>query len=235
MHDTDPTILERRVAFGQAVRMRRKKLGFTQLELSARAELHRTYIADVERGARNLSLESMEKLAGALNTSVAGLLGGGGKGPVQRTGSGEAIDSGKQVEILLIEDNPDDVELTLRAFRAARLMNRVHTVKDGEAAIEFLFPANGQTAAWAPPRPLLVLLDLNLPGLSGLEVLRQIRSDPRTAQLPVVVLTVSKDSQDMAECRQLGCRDYLIKPVDFDNFSKITPELRLDWTLIQHT
>jgi CheY-like chemotaxis protein len=226
------SISNTRSLFAKAVKERRLELGITQEELAWRAGLHRTYITDIERGARNLSLQSIERLAGALQASIAELFSGSkddSPKPARRQPGGKA---GVGVDILLVEDNPDDVEQTLQAFRAARMENRVHTVPDGVEALHFLFRQGEHATSWTPHRALVVLLDLNLPKLSGLEVLRRIRSDARTLDLPVVVLTASEKSRDIAECRRLGCSSYIIKPVGFTNFSKITPDLRFDWKLV---
>jgi CheY-like chemotaxis protein/DNA-binding XRE family transcriptional regulator len=210
-------------SFAAAIRKRRAQLGITQEELAWRAGLHRTYVTDIERGARNLSLQSIEKLARALQAPIAELFAvpAGGQDAAGQT----------PVDILLVEDNPDDVELTLKAFQSARLKNRVHIVRDGAEAVNFLFGRGPFTKVWHPHQALVVLLDLNLPKLSGLEVLRRIRGDARTITLPVVVLTVSDHGRDIAECRRLGCNHYIVKPVGFENFSRITPNLNLDWAL----
>ncbi len=187
--------------------------------------MHRTYITDIERGARNLSLESMDKLARALQLPINELFGGHESclpgGPVSPS-----------VDILLVEDNHDDRALVLLAFRAARMKNRIHTVQDGVEAMDFLFRQGAYAGTWAPHQGLVVLLDLNLPRLSGLEVLRRMRGDARTKHLPVVVLTASEHSPDIAECLRLGCSQYITKPVGFENFSRITPGLQLDWELV---
>lgn len=216
-----------RASFATAVRERRLQLGITQEELGWRAGLHRTYITDIERGARNLSLESIEKLGRALEAPIAELFGGPAAGPDR---GGELVEC---VDILLVEDNPDDVELTLQAFRAARMRNLVHVVQDGPEAVDFLFRQGAHAQSWAPHRALVVLLDLNLPKLNGLDVLRRIRNDARTINVPVVVLTASEESRDIAECRRLGCHYYIVKPVGFENLSRITPDLRFDWKLVR--
>lgn len=219
--------------FASAVRDRRHQLGLTQEELAWRAGLHRTYITDIERGARNVSLQSIEKLARALEAPIAELF----KAPVAESSGGAGRLSGaapgEGVDILLVEDNPDDVELTMLAFQTARLKNQVHHVKDGAEAVAFLFHQGAHAKTWDPHRSLVVLLDLNLPKLSGLEVLRRLRGDARTAALPVVVLTASAKSQDVDECRRLGCNYYIVKPVGFENFSKVTPHLSFDWRLVR--
>lgn len=220
--------------FAKAVKERRLLLGITQEELAWRAGLHRTYITDIERGARNLSLQSIEKLAGALQARIAELFAGFQGDGLKPAGRRLGSDVGMVVEILLVEDDLDDVELTLQAFRAARMSNPVHIVHDGAEAMEFLFRQGKFAQPWTPHRALMVLLNLNLPKLSGLEVLRRIRNDARTLELPVVMLTASERSRDLTECRRLGCSHHIVKPVGFENFSKITPDLRFDWKLIHY-
>jgi CheY-like chemotaxis protein len=214
-----PTI-DLKALLGMAIKTQRASLGLSQEELAYRAGLHRTYVSDLERGARNPSIESIEKLAGALQVSVSKLF--------------ESIGSGAGargiVEILLAEDEPSDVDLTVRAFKKARITNPVHIASDGQEALDFIF-ANANTENFRDT--LLVLLDLNLPKISGLEVLRRIKADTRTQDIPVIVLTASTRDRDIAECRRLGAQDYIVKPVGFQNFSEITPRLSLAWTLVK--
>lgn len=207
--------------FGSAVKGKRAELHISQEELADRAGLHRTYISDVERGARNLSLESIEKLATALELSVSGLF----------ARAGDKLTPDPLVEILLVEDTPEDVELTLRAFRKARFVNPVHVVGDGEEALAFLFAKKTYAHRRESPLPGLVLLDLDLPKIGGLEVLRQMKADWRTRNIPVVVLTVSRHYHDAVECQRLGVETYITKPVDFRNLTEVTPQLRLEWSL----
>lgn len=224
--------LNARSVFAKAVKERRLLLGITQEELAWRAGLHRTYVTDIERGARNLSLQSIEKLAGALQGTIAELFAGSendaSTSVVPRTGGN--ADAG--VDILLVEADPDDMERTLQAFRAARMGNRIHTAQDGAEAMEFLFRQGSHARPWTPHRALLVLLDLHLPEPGGLEVLRRIRGDARTLDVPVVALTASAKSRDIAECRRLGCHHHLVKPVGFEEFSQITPNFGFDWKLV---
>jgi CheY-like chemotaxis protein len=212
-----------RAAFGKAVKDQRFEMRISQEELAHRAGLHRTYISDVERGARNPSLESIEKLAEALELSVSALFA-----RIGRTQKADRI-----VEILLVEDDPADVELTLRAFRKARMTNRIHIVTDGLAAVDFVFGTGAHANRAGQPLPGVILLDLNLPKLGGLEVLRRIKADKRTRHIPVIVLTASDRDGDITACRRLGCESYLVKPVEFQKFSLVTPRLRLEWALKQ--
>ena len=137
-----------------------------------------------------------------------------------------------EVEILLVEDNPNDVELTLRALKKNNLTNKVYVVKDGAEALEYIF-ANGTYAhRKIEDHPRVILLDLKLPKVDGLEVLRRIKSDERTKVIPVVILTSSKEERDLVESYKLGANSYIAKPVDFDSFVKAVAELGLYWLLL---
>jgi CheY-like chemotaxis protein len=208
---------------GAAIKAERSALGISQEELAYRADLHRTYISDVERGARNPSIESIEKLARALQISVSMLF--------------EQARSGSQakelVEILLVEDNPRDVQLTLRGFEKAKITNPVHVVRDGDDALDFLFATGPYTNRRDARSPQIILLDLNLPKKSGIEVLRHIKTNETTRDIPVIVLTASNRDRDVAECRRLGAVAYIVKPVGFQNFSEVTARLSLAWTLVK--
>ena len=138
------------------------------------------------------------------------------------------------VDILLVEDNPFDVELTTRAFAKARLANPVHVVSDGAEALDFLY-ATGPYAERGRRRPRVVLLDLKLPKVGGLEVLRRIKSDPETALIPVVVLTSSREESDLVQSYRLGVNSYIVKPVDFDKFVEAVSQLGLYWLLLNET
>lgn len=217
-------------AFGGSVKAWRKRLGISQEELAERAELHRTYVSDVERGARNLSLESITRMARALRVPVAELFppepSAGITAPAKTNGHTNWVD------VLLVEDNDDDVKLALHAFKQARFANRVQVVADGQEALDFLF-CQGKYAARSPVHPQLVLLDLYLPKVNGLEVLRRIKADDRTRSVPVVVLTLSQIFADFAECERLGAETYIVKPLNFQRLSQITPRLSFDWALVK--
>jgi two-component system response regulator len=133
------------------------------------------------------------------------------------------------VEILLVEDNPSDVELTLHAFRKNKLTNHIHVARDGAEAVDFIFSsADGP----ATEMPKLILLDLKLPKLSGLEVLQRIKSDPRTRAIPVVVLTSSREDRDILDCYKHGVNSYIVKPVDFEQFTEAVRAVGLYWMLV---
>jgi two-component system response regulator len=135
-------------------------------------------------------------------------------------------------EILLVEDNPDDVELTLRAFRKSNVANEVIIVRDGVEALDYLF-ATGQYAGRDPNAlPQVVLLDLQLPRVGGLEVLQRVRSHPKTKLLPVVILTSSTEERDLMSGYSLGANSYVRKPVDFEQFADSVKQLGLYWLLL---
>jgi len=210
--------IDLKTLLGMAIKTQRASLGISQEELAHRAGLHRTYVSDLERGARNPSIESIEKLAGALQVSVSNLFEGAGNGSSSR----------QMEEILLVQDNTRDVDLTIRAFKKANITNPLKVARDGEEALDLVFAdANRGNLR----RTLLILLDLNLPKISGLEFLRRIKAAEQTQDIPVIILTLSTRDRDIAECRKLGVENYIVKPVDFQNFSEVTVRFGLGWTL----
>ena len=136
------------------------------------------------------------------------------------------------IEILLVEDSSEDVEITLRAFKKKKLTNKVHVVEDGEQALDYIFATGEYKNRNVNHRPKLILLDLKLPKVDGLEVLRKIREDERTKFIPVVILTSSQEEKDIMESYKLGVNSYITKPVDFDKFSDTVSELGLYWLLL---
>jgi two-component system, response regulator len=137
--------------------------------------------------------------------------------------------------ILLVEDNPDDVALTMRAFKRSHLMNPVVVARDGVEALDFLFARGEYTARAEAPLPTLVILDLKLPRLDGLGVLKTLRADPRTALLPTVILTSSKEEQDVVAGYSFGANSYVRKPVDFIEFVDAVKVLGLYWLALNQT
>lgn len=138
----------------------------------------------------------------------------------------------KPCDILIVEDNATDVELTLRALRRAGLANPVHVVEDGPEALEYLFGTGKHAARPDGSTPRVVLLDLKLPKLSGLDVLRRIRGDERTRHLPVVVVTSSREEPDVKEAYRLGVNSYIVKPVEFEKFVEAMTQVGLYWVLL---
>lgn len=137
------------------------------------------------------------------------------------------------VDILIVEDSSEDAELAIKALKAAQITNRIFVVRDGAAALEFLFCKGAFAHRQRKDRPQIILLDLGLPKIDGLEVLRQIKNDPRTRTIPVIVLTGSNRDRDIAASQRLGAEAYIVKPVDFQNLSGVTPQLSLQWALVK--
>ena len=136
------------------------------------------------------------------------------------------------VEILLVEDNDADAELALHALRKAKVGNRIHLARDGQEALDFIFSSGAYAGRVSENPPKLILLDLKLPKIDGLEVLRQIKGDPKTRVIPVTVLTSSREEKDMVESYQLGVNSYIQKPVDFDQFRSTVQQLGLYWLVV---
>ncbi len=206
--------------------MWRKRLGISQEELAERATLHRTYISDVERGARNVSLQSIARLARALDTSLPAIFSGDAH-------PATSVVNGGVVDILYVESDPGEVRVTMQTFRHAKIANRIFTVHDGVSAMDFLL-CTGRFSGRAPGgRPQLVLLSLDLPRMSGSEVLERIRKDPRTRSIPVVALCDTGDERTMAVSLRQGANTCLVKPLDFQRLSGVIPQLNLQWALHQ--
>jgi two-component system response regulator len=138
------------------------------------------------------------------------------------------------VEILLVEDNPQDLELTQRALRKANLANYIHVARDGAEALEFLYCEGAHAGRKIEDTPKVILLDLKLPKMDGLQVLKRIKSDPRTRTIPVVVLTSSKEQNDVVESYHLGVNSYIVKPVNFERFAEAVQHLGMYWLLLNH-
>jgi two-component system response regulator len=139
----------------------------------------------------------------------------------------------KIVEVL-VEDRPQDLELTLRAFKKAKLTNRVEVARDGAEAFEFLFCEGAHAGRKIEDGPKVVLLDLKLPKVDGMEVLRQMKSDRRSSSIPVVVLTSSQEQKDVIGSYHLGVNSYIVKPVNFESFATAVQELGYYWLLLNH-
>jgi two-component system response regulator len=240
--------------------------------------LHRTYICDVERGARNVTLLSIEKLAGALEISVSTLLAyareplpegtrmeefvtgqmhgaptraahssegtrveefvtGRMRGAPTRAAHSpegtraEEFAAGGLVDILYVEDNPADIGLATEGLK--NITNRIYVARDGQAALNFLFGTGEYANRKTTSHPQLILLDLGLPKVDGLEVLRRVKADPRTSGIPVIVLTASVRDRDLQTSKRLGAEAYIIKPLDLQNLSRVTPQLHLQWALLK--
>ncbi len=144
------------------------------------------------------------------------------------------MNEGDQIELLLVEDNPQDLELAQRALKKANLAGSMHIARDGEEALDFIFCEGDHCGRNVLSRLKLILLDLKLPKVDGLEVLRRLKSDSRTRTIPVVVLTSSQEQSDVLESYGLGVNSFIVKPVDFEQFSATVQELGLYWLLRNH-
>ncbi len=138
----------------------------------------------------------------------------------------------KEVEILLVEDNPTDAELAIRALKKNNFANKLVWVKDGAEALDFIFATGAYAQRSMANAPKVILLDLRLPKVDGMEVLRRVKDDARTKTIPVVVLTSSKEDRDVAESYQFGVNSYISKPVEFNEFARTVAELGLYWLLV---
>lgn len=135
-------------------------------------------------------------------------------------------------EILLVEDNPNDVELALHSFRRYQVANRVEVLRDGAEALDYLFASGDWASRDIAVIPRVVLLDLKLPRVTGIEVLRKLKADERTRDIPVVALTSSREDRDIAECYAIGVNSYIVKPVDFEQFTEAIRQIGLYWLVL---
>ena len=140
----------------------------------------------------------------------------------------------KNLEIILIEDDMHDAELTIRALKKNKMINNIVHLKDGEEAIDYIFVHGQYVERKVTNNPTLILLDLKLPRLSGMEVLRKIKKEESTKYIPIVALTSSKEHPDVAECYKLGINSYIVKPVEFENFSTVVTQIGFYWLLLNH-
>jgi len=142
------------------------------------------------------------------------------------------MSSSSQVEILIVEDNPNDLEMTMRGLQKARLVNHVHVARDGEEALDFVFCEGAHAGRAMSDQPKMILLDLKLPKVDGLEVLARLKADPRTRSIPVVMLTSSQEQSDLLASYQNGVNSYIVKPVNFEAFVQAVAELGMYWMML---
>jgi CheY-like chemotaxis protein len=141
------------------------------------------------------------------------------------------VNESEPIELLLVEDNPQDLELTLRPLHKANVLNRVHVARDGVEALEFIFCEGPHAARRISDRPKVILLDLKLPKIDGLEVLKRIRGDTRTKMIPIIMLTSSKKEADVIKSDQFGANGYIVKPVNFERLAESARSLGLYWAV----
>ena len=136
------------------------------------------------------------------------------------------------VEILIVEDNPHDLEMTMRGLQKARLVNNIRVARDGEEALDFIFCEGAHAGRSMDDQPRVILLDIKLPKIDGLEVLARLKADPRTAHIPVVMLTSSQEQSDLVRSYQQGVNSYIVKPVNFESFVQAVADLGMYWVLL---
>jgi CheY-like chemotaxis protein len=206
---------------GAAIRSERTVLHISQEELAYRAHLHRTYVSDVERGARNPSIRSIEKLACALKIPVPKLFE-----RASHSGAAKPV-----TEMLLVENDSAEVRRACRAFAKLPMTNPLHVVRNGKEALSFILATGQYRYRCDVGPPEIVLLDLDLPDQSALEVLRQIKTNQTVSHLVVLILTTSNNDRRLGQCRQLGAANHMVKPFRFENFCEATASLGLSWTM----
>jgi len=144
------------------------------------------------------------------------------------------MDDGNGVDVLMVEDSEEDLQLALRSFRKANFADRVHVVRDGAEALDYIFCEGAYAERKIEDIPRVILLDLKLPKVNGLEVLQRVKSDPRTRRIPVVLLTSSKEHSDVLAGYENGANSYIVKPVAFDGFAKVMQDLGMYWLLLNN-
>ncbi len=142
------------------------------------------------------------------------------------------MNSSTPVEILIVEDNPNDLEMTMRGLHKARLVNHIHVARDGEEALDFVFCQGAHAGRTIDDQPKVILLDLKLPKVDGLEVLARLKADPRTRSIPVVMLTSSQEQSDLLASYKNGVNSYIVKPVNFEAFVQAVADLGMYWMLL---
>jgi CheY-like chemotaxis protein/predicted XRE-type DNA-binding protein len=220
------TELEVRTLFATALRRWRHQRGLSQEDLAERADLHRTYISDVERSARNLSLGSIHKLAQALDISAATLFLPSEPSAGQPTATPRA----GLAPILVVEDQPGDEKLILETLKQAPCANSVHVVRSATETVEFLGSHEGGTPEESPA---LILFSLSQPKDRSLDLLRRLKTEARTQTIPLVVLTGSETDPEIAKCRRLGVETFLTKPLSLFKLSGALRQLHLGWALVK--
>jgi len=223
------------VHFGLVVKSLRLEQKLSQEELAHRSGLHRTYITDVEHGSRNISLESISKIARALGISIADLFSMIAEYSTTATAEASVSYTAETkkfepVEIIVIEAEQSSHAVLSHTLQDWSVANRIHTFGNEREAFDFLFSNSAQKDRLANGRKL-ILLDLQHPQLNSIQVLEKIRSQNGTRNVPVIVMTSSSNDSKLEQCKRLGIKEYLIKPVSFPDFANMLPQMGLQWHL----
>jgi two-component system, response regulator len=222
--------------FGAVVRSQRLSAGLSQEELAHRSGLHRTYVTDVERGARNPSLNSIKKLSDALGMPLGGLFGlveEADRREHQTAASShqENASPHKPAAILIAAENSSNADTVIRVLSENNIVNNVHVVHDGAEAMDYVFCTGAYKKRDFLETPGLVLLDLRLGKIDAFTILAKIRDNPLTRPIPVVALGAQSD-QDLAKARQHGVTEFIVAPFDFPKFALASAQLGFQWTLV---
>ncbi len=212
---------------GLLVKARRQRLSLGQLELARRAGFHRSYVSDIERGARNISLQSLGKLAAALELPLSGLFS-----ELEHTPPSAPLQADELVDVLVAQAGDEDVRLVIQCLKNAHLSNRLFLVRDGAAVLDFVFCAGPFAHRRPNDPPRVIVLDLDLPRIGGLELLRRLKHEPRTRSIPLIVLTSGKNEDQLGACKRLGADAFIVKPADLHKPGIHALQLSLQWALL---
>lgn len=202
----------------------RRKMGFTRDELALLSQVEQREITEIEHGMRDATLRDLLNLADALHVTVGKLLARLDALDEAPSRKGLPLAVPKARAILIVEDSPTDAALTIRAFKVAGISNQLVVAKDAEQGMDYLF-GTGMYEKEKPAKPQLIVLDLNLPGMSGIEFLRRVKGYPSTLHVPIVVLTATRNDKSIKECGRLGAESYIVKPLSLRSSVKATPNL----------
>jgi transcriptional regulator with XRE-family HTH domain len=226
------------IKFGAIIRARRLSSELSQEEVAHRAGLHRTYVTDVERGARNPSLKSIKRLCDALSISLSEVFAlvemqGSADQQSDRSELKKELRRDGRLEILIAGDDVADLDATTRAIRETGLVNTIHYAHNSVELLDFLAPSGTRELQETHQVSAIVLLDLTQPHVGGVEILRRIRENPLAVLIPVIVLVSSESQPALRTAQRIGISSFIVKPVDFTKFVQAVEKAGLSWILIE--